>query len=565
MPAYMDPPGHPQGWTQRQQDLALLEMMRQDRSSWDAHYRELNEYFMPRSGRWTTSDVNDGKKRHQKVIDSTPLRAIRVGSAGLSAGATSPAKQWFQIRPADPDLAKYHSVRTWCDAATWRVHKVFNRSNTYRAFGHIYRELFTYGTGVSLMAPDRRTVIHHHPMTVGEYFIHTDYRGDVVMFAREFEKTVSEVVMEFGLENCSSQTQRLWKNRQFLTRVLVVHLITPRAVYDPEKLDAPNMPWRSVYFEPGASEDGQDRMLRESGFRRFPVLTPRWVVTPGDTYGGSPAMECLGDAKELYHLHLRKGQILDLDTKPPMNVPPELKGKLVSLLPGGKNHATQAASGTGGVKPVFQPQQRIEGLLQNIYDVRDRINQACYVDLFMMLHQGQDSPQKTATEVAELHAEKLLMLGPVLENLQTEQQEPAVRTAFAELVAAGLMPPPPAELEGQALEIEFVGMLAQAQKQAGLASIERFTANLLTMGQGGKPEVLDMLDGDAWAAEMADILGVPAKLLEDEKEVAAIRAARAKQMQAQAQAAAAQQVAGAVRDFAQAGMATEPQTQFTGL
>jgi hypothetical protein len=565
MPGYTDPQGHPQGWTQRQQDSALLEMMRLDRASWDAHYREINSYFLPRSGRWITSDVNDGKKRHQKVIDSTPLRAIRTGAAGLSAGATSPAKQWFQIRAGDPDLAKYHSTRVWCDEATWRVHRVFNKGNTYRAFSNLYHELFAYGTGTSLVVPDHRTVIHHHPMTVGQYFLHIDYRGHVTTFAREFEKTVSELVMEFGLDNCSRRTRQLWEDRQFLSRVVVVHLITPRAFFDPGKLDAKNMAWRSVYYEPGVDEGGPNKVLRESGFRHFPVLAPRWTVTPGDTYGGSPAMECLGDAKELYHLHLGKGQLIDLDLRPPINVPPELKGKLVSLLPGGKNHSVQAASGAGGVKPVFQPQQRLDGLLQNIYDVRDRINQTCFVDMFLMLHQGQDRPQKTATEVAELHSEKLLMLGPVLENLQTEMQEPAVRMAFDALVSNGMMPPPPPELEGAVLEIEFVGMLAQAQKQAGLASIERFTANLLALGQGGKPEVLDVLDGDAWTAEMADILGVPTKLLEDEKEVAAIREARAKQMQAQAQAAAAQQVAGAVRDFAQAGVTTEPQDQFTGL
>lgn len=98
------------------------------------------------------------------------------------------------------------------------------------------------------------------------------------------------------------------------------------------KRDAKNMPFRSVYMEMGAT-DG--RFLRESGFMRFPALCPRWNAMGGDIYGNSPAMEALGDIKQLQHEQLRKAQGIDYKTKPPLQLPTGAKANMLDTLPGG--------------------------------------------------------------------------------------------------------------------------------------------------------------------------------------------------------------------------------------
>jgi len=90
---------------------------------------------------------------------------------------------------------------------------------------------------------------------------------------------------------------------------------------------------------------------------------------------------------------------------------------------------------------------------------------------------------------------------------------------------------PPKELQGQALEVEFISTLAQAQRAVGVQSIDRLIG---TMGSVAniKPEVLDKLDADQLVDAYADMLGVDPSLIVADKQVAMIRQDRAKAAQA---------------------------------
>jgi hypothetical protein len=85
------------------------------------------------------------------------------------------------------------------------------------------------------------------------------------------------------------------------------------------KADAQNMPWRSSTTSSAAT--ATDKPLRESGYKRFNVLAPRWDVAGGDIYGNSPGMEALGDVKQLQQEQLRKSQGIDYMSNPPLQVP----------------------------------------------------------------------------------------------------------------------------------------------------------------------------------------------------------------------------------------------------
>ncbi|WP_288080831.1 portal protein, partial [Pseudomonas sp.] len=290
----------------------------------------------------------------------------------------------------------------------------------------------------------------------------------------------------------------------------------------------------SCYFEQGMDAD---KVLRESGFEQFPVLAPRWAVRSGDVYGHSPGMEALGDIKQLQHEQLRKAQGIDYKTKPPLQVPISMKNRDVEALPGGVSFVDMSGP-TGGIKTAFEVNLDLSHLLLDIQDVRTRIRSSFYADLFLMLANQTDS-RMTATEVAERHEEKLLMLGPVLERLQNELLDPLIEMAFDYMMEAGIVPPPPDELQGMELNVEYVSMLSQAQRAVGTNSIDRFIG---TMGQvaQAKPEILDNIDADKLADTYADMLGVDPELLVPPEKVQAIRDQRA---QAQAQAAQQQQIA----------------------
>jgi hypothetical protein len=314
--------------------------------------------------------------------------------------------------------------------------------------------------------------------------------------------------------------------------VTLVHAIEPRYDRDPIKRDPLNMAWKSVYFEQGYNNESY---LRESGFKSFRAVCPRWDVSGGDIYGNSPGMEALGDIKQLQHGQLRKAEGIDYQTNPPLQVPTSLKNRDIDRLPGGVSFV-DTASQSGGVRSLFDVQLNLQHLLGDIQDVRQRINSSFYTDLFLMLA-GQTPTNMTATEVAERQEEKLLMLGPVLERLHNELLQPLIDMSFSRLVEAGAVPPPPEALQGQDLSVEFVSVLAQAQRAIATNGVDRYVANLGAIAQY-KPEVLDKFDADKWADIYGDMLGVDPELIVPDDKVALVRKQRAQQQQQAQQMAA---------------------------
>ena len=531
--------------------------LKSERATYLSHWKEISDYLLPRNGRFFVQDRNKGWRRHNNIYDSTGTRALRVLGAGLMGGATSPARPWFRLATADPDMMDYAPVKLWLSQVQRQMMDIFAKSNTYRALHSMYEELGAFGTSASVVMDDYNDVIRHHVLTTGEFAIAQNYRGEVTTLYREFQKTVAELVGEFGYTKCSTTVQNLYDRGSLDQWITIVHAIEPRSDRDPSKRDALNMAWKSVYFEVGGNGD---QFLSESGFKQFPAMVPRWSVIGGDIYGSSPAMEALGDVKQLQHQQLRKAQGIDYMTKPPLQVPTSMKNQMVETLPGGISYV-DAGSQTGGIKTAFEVNLNLDHLLADIQDVRSRINSSFYSDLFLMLASSPTS-NMTATEVAERHEEKLLMLGPVLERLHNELLDPLIERTFSRMIETGLVPPPPEELAGIDLNVEYVSMLAQAQRAVATNSIDRFVGNLGAVAQI-KPEVLDKFDSDKWADAYADMLGVDPELIVPSERVALIRNQRAQAAAQAQQAEQMQQAATTARDLSAAK--TDDQSALTNV
>jgi hypothetical protein len=231
--------------------LTRQQALESERASWVDHWRELSEYFQPRSGRFFSSDVNKGDRRHNSIYDSTGTRALRVLAAGMMAGMSSPARPWFRLAIPDSDLMEYDPVRLWLNEVTKRMRDVFARSNTYRSLHTMYEELGLMGTGVSIIVDDYDTLIRHHTLTAGEYSLAMDGRRIVNTMFREFDMTVEQLVTEFGLENCSATVKNMWDNGNYDKWITVVHAIQPRKNRNPNYADQKNMPWQSLLLREG--------------------------------------------------------------------------------------------------------------------------------------------------------------------------------------------------------------------------------------------------------------------------------------------------------------------------
>lgn len=503
-----------------------------ERSSWDSHWLELGRYFAPRATRFDLTDHNKGDKRHGHLLINTTLRAVRIAVAGLMSGMTSPARPWFKIETPDAELNEYGPVKLWLSQTTKIMRNIFHRSNTYRSLGQMYRDLLVFGTSCDLVLPDFKDVIRHYSIPMGEYTLALDGRLEPGAMYREYEITVHQAVEEFGIQNVSRKVKNLHDTGHLYNQwIPVIHVIEPRKNYDPRSPLSRDMPFKSCYFEAGSPE----KYLRESGFKRFRLLAPRWEVEGRDVYGSSPGMEALGDAKQLQHQQTRKAQSIDFQTKPPLQAPSSLKGKESALVPGGILWYDGAPGNK--IEPAFTSNLNLNHLLQDMAATEERINSSFFADLFLMIA-SLDKSGVTAREVGERHEEKLLMLGPVLERLHNELHGKFIDLTYMDMLDSNLVPPKPREMEQLPLEVVFISVLAQAQRAIGISSVER----LLTMASGMSamnPEVIDKIDMDQVIDDSADMLGVSPQIIRSDERVQEIRDIRAEAAaKAQAQAAA---------------------------
>lgn len=536
----------------REKVQSRWDALKEERSSWMSHWKDISEVLLPRAGRFLPTENNrGGRASFRKILDSTGTRALRTLSGGMMSGMTSPARPWFRLTTFNPELDESYEVKVWMSQVTSLMQMVFYKSNTYRALQMAYEELGAFGTSATLIYDDFDRVIHCHPLTIGEFAIATDSRGRVNTVYREFRMTVAMLVQEFGLANVSRAVKDMYDRGQLDEWVEVINAIEPRTERDPRKTDAKNMPYLSVYFEKSGDKG---KVLRETGFTEFPAMCARWSVTGGDIYGTSPGMEALGDLCQLQQMQFRKSQAIDYKVHPPVLIPSEMKNMGTQFLPGGVipySNAQQAQQ----IRSAYMVDLDLNSLLVDIQDVRQRINEAFYRDIFMLMVNSTDKTM-TATEVTERHEEKMLLMGPVLERLNAEMLDPLINIVFNKLVQADLLPPLPEDLQGQQLNVEFISILAQAQKAISTNSVDRMFSVLGNLA-GMKPDIVDNVDLDFWPQWYADALGVDPRFIVSGKKVAVIREQRA---QAEQQAAAMEQLQGATQAAKNMGMSMQGQS-----
>jgi len=534
------------GMTPYQRRLGALS---NERTSYISQWQQISDYFQPKRGRFLVTDRNKGYNFNKRILDNTAKMAARTLSAGLMGGLTSPSRPWFRLATGDTEMMEFTPVKEYLRSVEKKMMHVFSQSNTYNAFHASYDELALFGTEATLTLEDHHDVIIDYPLTAGEYYIAQDHRGVVDTLYRQFQMTVAQVVGKFGIENVSDATRNLYESRNFDAWLTVVHAIEPRKTNDPNSPHAIDMPFKSVYFEYGGKKENQ-QLLSESGFHEFPATVTRWNVAGGDIYGFSPAMDALGDNLQLQHEQMRKAEAIDKMTDPPLVAPSSMKNAGINRFPGGITYSDDINAAQ--MRPLIDPNLRLDYLLADMQDVRGRINAAFYVDLFQMVS-NLDKSGVTAREISVRNEEKLIMLGPVLERLQKEKLSRKIDRVFGILNRGGLLPEPPEELAGHPLDIEYVSVLAQAQKAVGLSSIDRLVS-VVSSAAAVSPFVVDKIDFDQVVDEYSNILGTPTKITRSDDAVEAIRQQRQEAEQAQQQAAMAQQAVESAKTLADTSM-----------
>ncbi|WP_418805936.1 portal protein [Parasutterella sp.] len=529
-------------------DIKLInqrfESLKQERSSWEDLWRDIRDYCLPDLGCFSGEDATQGSKRYRKILDAEAIDCADVLAAGLLGGVSSPSRPWLRLTTMDLDLDKNPAVKEWMTKVQDLLLLYFSKAECYNALHQSYLELPVFGTACTIVKPHPEQLISLQNLTIGEYWLAEDDYGKVDTMYRRLSLTAKQMVQQWGFEAVNNDVRQAFEKDPF-TRFNVIHAIEPRIERNPDKRDNKNMPWQSVYFQEGV----QDKVLSESGFRNFPALCPRWMTSGGSVYGRGPGAKALSAQKSLQRLHLRLAELVDYGTRPPILYPSTLKDQLSQFKPGGRVAVNPQEAPI--IRSMWEVRTDPQAMLALIQSTRQDIQRIFFVNVFQMIAATANQTDRTATEVQALEQEKVMMLGPVLERLHTELLDPLVTNAFGFMVEYNMLPEVPEELYGRELSIEYVSVLAEAQKNASANGIVR-TAQQIGLLAQINPQAVDKLDVDATIDQLADMNGVPPSLIVTGQKVALIRQQRAEQQQAQMQAAQLQQAMTSLKDLGQA-------------
>jgi len=148
-----------------------------ERNYFDDYAQELALSIDPRRGDFFESDSKErGRRKDQKFINNTVLKARRICVSGMIAGTSSPSKPWFKLETVDRQLMRSGNVREWAHEVENTVKTILNESKFYRAINKFLTELTTFSTAVVVQEDDFDSVVRFKVPTWGTFWLGYDHR-----------------------------------------------------------------------------------------------------------------------------------------------------------------------------------------------------------------------------------------------------------------------------------------------------------------------------------------------------------------------------------------------------
>ena len=490
-----------------------LSRLMEKRSNWESHWQEVADLMLPRKAE-ITKERAKGDKRHTQIFDATAVHALELLAASLHGMLTSSANRWFSLRFKETQLNESDEAKEWLEDSTQRMYDVISKSNFQQEIFECYHDLIAFGTSCLMIEEDQEDVLNFSARHIKEIYIQENKKGYVDTLYRRFKMPAQAAVSKFGFENVSRDIQNI-ANKNPFDDIDLVHVVRPRAEYDPNKKDKKNMPYQSVYFEYGSGH-----IISIGGFLEHPYVIPRYLKASTEQYGRSPGMNALPDVKVLNKMVENSLKAAAKQIDPPLLIPDDGMLAPIRMSPGSINYYRSGS------------RDRIEPLninanntttINNENQRRDAINKMFHIDQLVVT----ENRNMTATEVIQRQEEKMRILGPVLGRLQSELLSPLITRVFNILLRNGLFLQSPDILQQQELKIEFVSPMALAQRGQELQSLMRGLEIFGSLAQ--TMPVMDYIDENGLVKNIIDILGLPAKVIKSDAEVEQIRADRAEQ------------------------------------
>ena len=491
------------------------------RRNFESYWQTLHDYFYIESADVNKSYAVGNEIDPSMLWDSTTLESSDVFASGFMNYLTPPTSKWARLRHRDPELSSNEAVGTFLEDVMAEVNSALNRSNFYDQMFPSYKSSGVYGTSCLFEEEDVEDDIRFYNMPLKQVVIVEDARGRVCKFFIEFEYTAEQAAGRWGKEALSSEMQReITEGKGHSTKHKFLLFIGERYFREIQKEDKRNLPIEAVWIDVKGR-----KTVEESGYNEFPAFCHRFDKRPFVPWGFSPAMKALPFARLLNAIAKTNLRTMMKRTDPPIAVPHNAFIAPFNMNPRAINTYKKDAMDSGKDIFAFGNFGDPSVGLQAVEYYSGKVKTLMYHDVFLAF--SNITKDMNNPEIMERINEKMTMLGPAVGRYLDEVISPIIHRTISILARRGKLPDPPIEMMmDPGYEIDFVGVLAQAQRRAELNTLVTGLTMIGNMAQYS-PEVLDKIDPDKVTDEVWSITGAPIKVLRDDGEVKQIREGRA--------------------------------------
>jgi len=513
------------------------------RGVWNSHWREAAERVLPEYGNFDLVPTA-GQKRSEKIFDSTAVNALPKFASAMESILIPITQKWHGMRTQMEDKNQQDDVKRWLEHCRDILFAVRSRpmGRFQPNINTALRSVGVFGNGVVFVEDDVGRNILYRGIDLARCWIMESFAGAVDTVHREFTSSARQLKQKFGeLPELLRDRAGKEPDREFQ----ILHCVKPADEYQDKK-------YRHFAFASWYVCIDTQEILEESGYRKMPYAFGRFDVAPAEVYGRSPAMSALADIKMLNEMAKTNIRMAHRAVDPPLLMPNDGILQAFSLRPGALNYGGVDDQGRQLVHPL-QGGGQLPVSLEMEDQRRRSVNDSFYVTLFQVL---VENPRMTATEAMLRAQEKGQLLGPSGSRLQGDLFGPIIAREFDILWNAGILPPPPKGIDVEEVFPEYTAPINRLMRSEEGAAMLRWAEQMAPIAQMD-PSAMDIVDTEAWGRELADIDGVPMKVLLSPEQVQKKRDSRAANQNMEQAAAMAPAAGKALESMASAqAMAT---------
>ena len=492
-------------------------------------WQETADLAFPRESNITT--ISYRGTEHKTILDPTAVIDSKEMADGLLSAIIPAGEYFFKWNVSKDNIGgQSDDFDDYLARATDKHHRSLFASNFMAQESEFMRSLVVFGTGnIYSEWSIKAGGLNFKDYDIALYLMLLNSKGMIDTMMIKFPYTARQCIQEWK-DKAGQKIKEAYDDPKKREKSFpILHVVRPRKERNPSFSEDPkNMPWESVYI------DVENKyLIDEGGFPEFPYHPARWMVTTGEIFGRGVGTQLLPQMRVLQQ---EKRDLVEGGNKhndPPKEVLESFDGE-VKTFAGALNHVQEIGTivpipGVAGNHPITKDILEME---------QEILHKGFYKNVFNPITDLKGD-RRTVPEIRERTLEGLRRAGQPVGRIQTEHLEPMLKRTLILLIDNGEIEPPPLGLE--TIEIEYLGLMANALSSGQAAAYQKFVAIGLEMKEQ-VPEIMDNINVDEGFRNLGRQLGVRAEDIKSEDDRDAIRKARQAALQRR-QALEAAQVA----------------------